>query len=156
MPYQRCSCVPVTHAVRKPPMPLLLAEVVVGNVAYFDDQLLIADRFIDCGDLEIDRRGPFVCVQAKGTDSVWSGITTTKRRERLFIQSAWRIDGSEVWRSTNQYLTDGLGTFFGPNTSFIACAIHELPFAPNLRPKINAAGIIAILKEIDAQGGPVL
>lgn len=142
--------------IRKTDMPLHAPEIVVGNVAYFDDQLLVADQFIDCGDQKIDRPGPYVCVQVKGLDSVWCGITTAARKERLFIDIAWRIDGSPGWRQKPQYLHDGLATFFGPNSSFIACAAAEQPFAPFLRPKVSAVGIAAILAEIAAQGGPML
>ncbi|WP_041942894.1 hypothetical protein [Variovorax paradoxus] len=137
-------------------MPLQSTEIVVGNVAYFDHQLLIADQFIDCGDMEIDRPGPYVCVQTKGLNSVWCGITTAHRRERLFIEVGWRVDGSPGWQQKSQFLHDGLATFFGPNSSFIACAAAERPFAPYTRPRISEAGIAAILAEIDAQGGPLL
>jgi hypothetical protein len=133
-----------------------MSEVVVGNIAYFDHQLLIDDQFIDCGDLSINRPGPFVCVEVKGDDSVWCAITTQFKRERLFIDQAWRQDGSPLWHSSDQYLQDGLKTYFGPSTSFVVCAQNEMPFQPHLRPKISQAGVQAILAEINAQGGPLL
>lgn len=137
-------------------MPLTESEVVVGNVAYFDHEVLIREPEIDRDDDNINRPGPFVCVQVKDSDSVWCAITTEWKFKRLMIEPAWRTGGTPKWRSDPQYLNDGLSTYLGSTKAFLRAAAAERSFAPFVRPGISAAGIVAILEEIERQGGPLL
>jgi len=137
-------------------MPLREAEVVVGNVAYFDHEVLLQEPDIDRDDDQLDRSGPFVCVQVKDMHSVWCAITTEPNPKRLSIETAWRIGGAPGWRSHPQYLNDGLSTYLGPTEAFLRAAAGEKPFKPYSRPAISNDGMAAILEEIDKQGGPLL
>lgn len=103
-------------------MALRLADIRVGAVAFLDHKVLLAEPGLHKGSDTIDRPGPFVCLQIKGKLSAWAPITSEHRPERLFIQEAWRRDGSDTWKTTDQYLTDGLNTWVGPNEAFVrAC-----------------------------------
>ncbi len=137
-------------------MALLQEDIFVGAVAYFDDELLLAEADIDGGDATIDRPGPFVCVQVKGLSSVWIPITGEHRPERLLIRREWRLYGSGKWKEDDQFVNDGLNTFLGPNEAFIRAGAREMPFKMYRRPCISDQGIAAILVEIDKQGGPLL
>ncbi len=137
-------------------MPLLLEDVKLGAIAYFDHHVLLADPDIDRDDDGLNRPGPFVCVQIDGDKSVWSAVTSEHRHERLLLQTQWRQNGSPQWRSINQYLVDGLGTYIGPTASFIRAAAAETPFVQYPRPSLTLDGVTAVLAEIEKQGGPLL
>lgn len=137
-------------------MALRLEDVFVGAVAYFDDELLMAETEIDGGDTSIDRPGPFVCVQVQGISSVWIPITGEFRPERLPIKAEWRLHGSDKWKEDDQYLGDGLNTFLGPNIAFVRAGAKESPFKIYRRPRISKDGVGAILEEIEKQGGPLI
>ncbi len=127
----------------------------MGAVAYFDHRLLLEAPGIDRNDDGLDRPGPFVCVQVRGNRSVWCAITGEERPERLLIAQEWRRDGSDTWRDAPQYLQDGLNTYLGPTDSFIAAASLERSFRPFRRPWITPEGVLAIIDEINRQGGPL-
>ena len=137
-------------------MPLQANEIVVGNIAYFDHEVLLREPDMDRNDDGLDRPGPFVCVQIQGSRSVWCAVTTTPNPKRLFIKNEWRQGGDDQWKHNQQFLVDGLNTYLGPNEAFLRAAINERPFAPITRPSIIATGIEAILKEVENQGGPLL
>lgn len=135
---------------------MLQGEIQIGAVAYFDHNVLLSDPEIDRDDDGLDRPGPFVCVQIKDGKSVWCAISSHARRERLVIADEWRRDGNQYWKDTPAYLIDGLCTYLGPSEAFVRAAAGERSFKPHLRPSITAEGIIAILAEIEKQGGPLL
>ena len=137
-------------------MALRLEDIFVGAVAYFDDQLLLAEVEIDGGGTTLDRPGPFACVQVKGSSSVWIPITGESRLERLLIKAEWRQHGSDKWKEDDQFVNDGLNTFLGPNDAFVRAGAKESPFKMYRRPRISSEGVVAILEEIDKQGGPLL
>ena len=137
-------------------MPLTQADVSVGNVAYFDHEVLLREPGIDRNDDGLNRPGPFVCVQVVGTSSVWCAVTTQWNPKRLYLNKAWRLGGDPQWQNSDQYLVDGLNTYLGPNEAFLRAAAAEQPFAPYIRPAIDPTGIAAVLVEIDKQGGPLL
>lgn len=137
-------------------MPLPLEEVKLGAVAYFDHTVLLSDPDIDRDDDGLNRPGPFVCVQIDGDKSVWCAVTSEHRPERLLLQPQWRENGSRQWRTTPQYLVDGLNTYLGPIASFIRAAAAETPFVAYPRPSLNQDGVAAVLAEIEKQGGPLL
>lgn len=137
-------------------MALRSTDIFVGSVAYFDDELLLSEEDIDAGDSEVDRPGPFVCVQTKGASSVWIAMTGESRPERLFVDPKWRMYGSDKWRQDGQYINDGLCTCLGPNEAFVRAGSKEAPFNKYRRPRISDEGIAAILLEIEKQGGPLL
>jgi hypothetical protein len=137
-------------------MALRVEDIFVGAVAFFDDELLLAETEIDSGGTAIDRPGPFVCVQVKDRSSVWIPVTGEFRPERLLIKPEWRQHGSDKWREDDQFVNDGLNTFLGPNEAFLRAGAKETPFNIYKRPRIKKQGIAAILEEIDKQGGPLL
>lgn len=137
-------------------MALRLADIFVGAVAYFDDELLRGESEIDGGDATIDRPGPLVCVQVKGSSSVWIPITGEFRPERLLLKAEWRLHGSDKWKKDDQFVNDGLNTFLGPNDAFVRAGAKESPFKMYRRPSISKEGVAAILEEIDKQDGPLL
>jgi hypothetical protein len=141
---------------RRQAMPLSLHEVAPGAVAYFDHEVLLADPRIDRNDDSLNRPGPFVCVQVVGKESVWSAVTSEWRAERLLIEQEWRQGGSQRWVDQNQYLVDGLSTYLGPTDAFLRAAVRRIALAPHTRPQVLEQGIVAILAEIDKQGGPLL
>lgn len=137
-------------------MPLTQAEVSVGNVAYFDHEVLLREPDIDRNDDGLNRPGPFVCVQVFDTSSVWCAVTTQWNPKRIRIVKAWRLGGDPQWQNSEQYLVDGLNTYLGPNEAFLRAGAAEKPFAPFTRPVVAPVGVAAILGEIDNQGGPLL
>ena len=137
-------------------MPLQANDVEVGNIAYFDHEVLLREPDLDRNDDGLDRPGPFVCVQIQGARSVWSAVTTTRNPKRLFIKREWRRGGDDQWRNSQQFLVDGLNTYLGPHEAFLRATAAERPFDPFVRPSITAEGVAAILAEIEKQGGPLL
>ena len=137
-------------------MALTEAEIQTGAVAYFSDASLIGDAEIERDDDGLDRPGPFLCVQVQEGKSVWSAISSQRRRERLVIRDEWRINGNPHWQETPAYLVDGLSTYLGTHAAFIRASAIERPFHPYQRPSVTADGVIAVLAEIEKQGGPLL
>mgnify|MGYP007002412422 CR=1 FL=1 len=137
-------------------MPLTEPELTVGAVAYFDHEILLREPEIDRNDDGLNRPGPFLCIEAREGRSVWVAITSQFRPERLLIDQAWRIAGSQKWRDEDAYLVDGLNTYVGPDSAFVRAASAERPFYPNTRPHVSLAGVQAVIQEVDRQGGPRL
>ena len=136
-------------------MPLNPREVKVGAVAYLDYVALREDPLVDDGGTNINRDGPFLCVQVVGDRSCWIPLTTQARPERLLIDKKWRQGGSAKFRATDLYLNDGLNTFVGPTTSFVAAGKDEIAFSAFPRPSVRSAGVSAVIAEINKQGGPL-
>jgi hypothetical protein len=139
-------------------MSLRRTEIACGVVAYFDHRVLIESTEVDRPDDAINRPGPFVCVQTVGDKSVWSGLTTKSdgRPERLYLRPEWRTGGEDRWREDDQFLNDGLATYLGPTSVFVAAAAAERPFGRFTRPHVTSAGIAAIIGAITEQGGWML
>ncbi|TRO11581.1 hypothetical protein EQ836_14900 [Ectopseudomonas mendocina] len=134
-------------------MPLSSNEIKVGAVAYFDQSILNSHKNIQQPTQQPDRPGPFVCVQVVDGKSMWSNVTTAFRKERLYLEKQWRIEGSQKWKKGDCYLSDGASTYVGLNEAFIEAAANETPFTTINRPQITAEGVNAILQEILARGG---
>jgi hypothetical protein len=137
-------------------MALRLQDIGLGVVAYFDDKLLLAEKSIDNGGSNLNRPGPFVCVQMKDGASAWCPITGEFRPERLPLKKQWRRFGSDKWKEDDQYLNDGLNTFVGPNEAFVRAGAKEVPFTQYRRPRVSADGVAAMLEEVRKQGGLLL
>lgn len=137
-------------------MPLLINEIAVGAVAYFDISLLNSDQRITKPQHPANRASPFVCFQTDGTNSAWAVITTQYRKERLEILKLWRQEGSIQWNNDTLYLNDGACTYTGPNQAFIDAAVNETPFTKINRPQITLNGIAAITPVVIARKGPML
>lgn len=137
-------------------MPLLANEIQIGNVAYFDHEVLLREPGIDRNDDGLNWPGPFLCIQVLGEKNVWVAISSHHRPERLLSQDAWRIGGNDYWRDTPAYLVDGLNTYLGPNEAMVRAAADERSFYPHRRPSVTSAGVQAVLEEVERQGGPLL
>jgi hypothetical protein len=137
-------------------MPLHLREVKVGAVAFLDYVALREDPAVDDGGTNINRDGPFLCVQVIGDKSCWIPLTTQARPERLLIDKKWRQGGSAKFKATDLYVNDGLNTFVGPTASFVAAGKDEIPFIAHPRPSVRTAGVTAVIEEIKKQGGPLV
>lgn len=137
-------------------MPLSPSEVRPGAVAYLDYVALREDPLVDDGGTNINRDGPFMCVQAVGDRSCWIPLTSQARPERLPIQKKWRQGGSTKFRAADLYVNDGLNTFVGPTASFVAASKEEIAFTAFPRPSIRVAGVAAVIAEINRQGGPMV
>jgi hypothetical protein len=137
-------------------MPLTLREIRAGAVAYLDYVELRENPEVDHGDTNINRDGPFLCVQVVGDRSCWIPLTTQHRLERLLIDKKWRQGGSPKFRATDLYVNDGLNTFVGPTAAFVAAGRTEIPFTAFPRPSVQTAGVEAVLAEIKKQGGPLV
>jgi hypothetical protein len=137
-------------------MPLAHREVRPGTVAYLDYVELREHPEVDHGDTNINRDGPFLCVQVVGDFSCWIPLTTQHRPERILIDKKWRQGGSPKFRATDLYVNDGLNTFVGPTSAFVAAGRAEIPFTAFQRPSVRTAGVEAVIAEIKRQGGPMV
>jgi hypothetical protein len=135
---------------------LSLKDVRVGAIAYLDHIALRAHPEVDDGGSNINRDGPFLCVQVAGGRACWIPLTTQFRQERLAIKAEWRKDGSPKFKASDLYVNDGLYTFLGPIEAFVQAGANETPFMAFRRPSVAPAGVTAVLAEITAQGGPLL
>lgn len=132
-------------------MPLLLEEITPGIVAILEPEKLLNNPEVQRREDAISfRSGPFLCVQVKDGKSTWLNLSTKKdqRGLRLELRTEWLLDGSEIWRSVPQYVSDARQTFVGPNEAFIAAGENELPHRPHLRPKVSADAITAVAAEM--------
>jgi len=136
-------------------MPLTFREVRAGVIAYLDYLILREHPEVDHGDSNINRDGPFLCVQVYQERSCWIPITTQFREERLLIKREWRSGGSPKFRSAELYVNDGLNTFVGPTSAFVEAGQAEIRFTTHQRPSVSAAGLAAVIAEIHKQGGPL-
>lgn len=150
-------------------MPLVLAEIAPGAVAYFDPDILLEDHRVGKPPYPAPRRGrvqngpvthpldPFICVEADSERSTWAPLTHQEkvvhgRQVRLPIPPTYR-SGSKKWLGETIFLNDGASTYVGPHESFIAAASREAAFTAIPRPQILPAGIANILNEVAARGG---
>jgi hypothetical protein len=136
-------------------MPLTHLEIAVGAIIYVDVQILHADPLVQItGDpvTRITSGNQFVCYCIKGEESYWTPLTGTTNPVRLKIRPNWVSNGYGPLQVGKVWLQDGKNTYRGPNTSFIAAAINELPFATS-RPSISTVGIGQILRAIRKRGG---
>lgn len=136
-------------------MPITVAEIRSGAVAYLDASTLNDDPEVTNPEHPTTRNGPFVCFAVNGQRSGWAPISTQFREERLLIEESWRLSGAGAWRNADQYLNDGLTTYVGPNASFAGASQNTDTFRAANRPRVNAEGVAAILAEIQNQGGNV-
>lgn len=128
-------------------MPLAVAEIIAGNVAILDGDMLIADPDVQNGDHGFIGKRPFLCIDANEEDCSWMLLTTQVNRKRLLLDK-WKIPGSVQWMAQPQYLHDARKIFRGPKTSFIGASIGELPHNPHPRPKISDEGVSSVKAEI--------
>lgn len=153
---------PASHSVALSPPPAIgirracieVDEIAAGIVVRLDPITLTADpRVINTQVPPAGRSGPFVCVAADAEElTVWAGLTTGKRRERLPIKPEWRSGGYRRWRQTPQFLTDGASLWCGPRHAFVVASYQERATRSQNRARISAAGLAAIRREIGAQG----
>lgn len=140
-------------------MPLTADEIEPGIVAIFDAATLSGDKRVQHEDLGTNfRSGPFLCVDVNGGASRWVAITkkSDRRGLRLSLNEAWRIDGSELWRTEPQWINDARKPFIGPNEAFVDAAATELPHRPHNRPRISLEGLAAIRAELRKYLAPSL
>ena len=57
----------------------------------------------------------------------------------------WLLEGSDLWRSTPQFVNDARKPFIGPNTVFVLAGANELPHRPHLRPLVSKEGVAAAI-----------
>jgi hypothetical protein len=141
-------------------VPLDPKEVVPGAVAILDAGSLVKDKRVETNREGggTFRPGPFVCVQVKGDRCLWLNITSQvdKRGLRLELKKEWRLEGSAVWQTGDQYIGDARKPFMGPISAFVDAGSKELPHRPHKRPLISADGIAAIEVELKKYGAPSL
>lgn len=141
-------------------MPAIAAdEVSAGIVVFLDTAVLRARRdlvWTGTGRDTVDSR-LFVCTDLAGDSSEWSPLTTTYRRERLFVDRTWRGGGDPdcsggwpQWQLAEQYLQDGASTVTGPNEAFVA-ASHLECTTPATRSRVSNDGLAAIREEMRVQ-----
>ncbi|HEX8988151.1 MAG TPA: hypothetical protein VF816_09320 [Rhodocyclaceae bacterium] len=132
-------------------------EIAVGIVAYFDPNILTNPGMgITPSNSQLNRAGPFVCVQIEGTQSAWCEITSAYRPERVEILPEWRRGGSWNWNNNAQYINDCRTPYLGPTASFIQAAAAEIDFTTCARPSVTQEGIQVILTQIQLLGGQLL
>ncbi|MCW1983610.1 hypothetical protein FHY25_003667 [Xanthomonas arboricola] len=132
-------------------MPLEENEIVPGVVAILDAASLNDNPDITCGDdKHVFRSGPFLCVQAKNGNSAWVSLTSQRdpRGLRLELRQEWRLEGSDVWRHSAQFVHDARKAFVGPNLAFVTAGAKELPHQPHNRPQVSEVGVAAVLSEM--------
>ena len=140
-------------------MPLLPEEIVLGVVAILEPEKLLSNpNVLRRKDAPSFRSGPFMCVQVSDGKSTWLNISTKKdaRGLRLELRTEWLLDGSEIWRSTPQFVSDARQTFVGPNEAFVAAGVNELPHRPHLRPRVSPEAVEAAAAEIKKYGANAL
>lgn len=131
---------------------LVLSEIVVGLVAFLDQDQLNGDPEVH---KSLPQRygclRPFVCVWSDRGESQWLPLTTKMRPERLRIERPWRSGGEVCWRIGDEhYLNDGANVYTGPSSRFVAASHSERTTARN-RARLSSEGIAAILVEIERQ-----
>ncbi|MBH3399156.1 hypothetical protein I5S60_06205 [Pseudomonas fluorescens] len=128
-------------------MSLGIGEISEGVVAILDGEALVNDPSITTTEIAQVGMRPFVCVRAKDGNSIWLEITTRWSQPRLCLNK-WKVPGSDKWMEDDQYLQDARKYFAGPNSSFVAASVKELPHKPHARPSISSDGVEAIGKQI--------
>jgi hypothetical protein len=134
-------------------MPLSAAEIRPGVVAYLNAASLNIDPAVSRPQSPTPRNGPFLCFAVNGSNTGWTPISNQVRAERLLIEPAWRLGGGDAWQHTDQYLNDGATTYIGPKASFVTAAATTDKYNAQGRPRVSAAGVAAVLQEVQAQGG---
>ncbi|XVJ46845.1 hypothetical protein ACDZ94_20295 [Pseudomonas sp. UBT] len=129
-------------------MPLSSEEIVRGNVAILNGDLLLIDPLVQSGDHGRIGKRPFLCLKSEGGNSRWMLLTTQISPKRLSLDK-WKLPGSAKWMSDNQYLHDARKIFIGPNESFMAAALEELPHRPHRRPSLSEDGVVAVELEVE-------
>ena len=137
-------------------MPLLLEEISVGVVAYFDVKKLNRDQRITPPAHPTNRNGPFLCVQLVEGRSTWTALTWKFREERLFIKPEWRDGGTEAWNNRTPYINDGAITYIGENGAFVEASAIADTYMPETRQRVNAAGVEAALIVIARRNGALM
>jgi|JI10StandDraft_1071094.scaffolds.fasta_scaffold806055_2 hypothetical protein len=136
-------------------MPLAVEEIVPGAVAILESAPLLGNPDVTYADDQGPfRPGPFLCVAVK--DGVCQWLHLTSRRDprglRLEIRPEWRLEGSQIWRNTPQYVSDARKPFAGPFVHFVAAGANELPHRPHNRPHVSAEGVTAAVGEMARYG----
>lgn len=136
-------------------MPLTLAEIQPGAIAYFDVGVLHGDAaVVVTGDpVQRDVTGnQFVCYKTKAGTSFWSPLTATFKFSRTRIKPSWVTHGYGPLAVGRVWLQDGKNTYRGPDASFVAASATEHAFDV-ARPVLSAAAIAAIRQAIEVRGG---
>ncbi len=136
-------------------MPLELTEITPGAVAILESgPLLTNPAVVQPEDQAPFRAGPFLCVAVKDGLCMWLHLTSRKddRGLRLELIGNWRLEGSEIWRQTPQYVGDARKPFTGPLLAFVAAAARELPHQPHKRPHVSVDGVAAAIAEMRRYG----
>lgn len=134
-------------------MSITLAEVVCGVVAYFDVVMLNADARVTKPAAPTPRNGPFMCFEVDDYRSGWAPLTWQSKVERIEIEPAWRTGGTEAWKKNTPYLNDGATTYVGPTEAFVDAARSADTYRTETRQFVSAAGVTAVLSEINRRGG---
>jgi hypothetical protein len=147
--------IPTRSPGRRPltPLPIAVEEIGPGLVARLDPRILSADRRVmNTQDPPVSRPGLFLCVEIEDQFSVWAGVTSRWRDQRLHLRPAWRSGGYRRWRLTEQYLVDGASLWRGPNDAFSAASWSELSSTGGRnRARLDGEGLRAVRIEIRRQ-----
>lgn len=132
-------------------MPLQSEEIEPGVVAILETAPLLNSsevKHYESG--STFRSGPFLCIQVKGNQSAWLSLTSRRdpRGLRLELKPEWRLEGSDVWRETPQFISDARKPFIGPLNIFVAAGANELIHQPHNRPRVSAECVEAAIKEM--------
>ena len=136
-------------------MPLAVEEIVPGAVAILESGPLLGNPDVThAADQGAFRPGPFLCVAVKDGVCQWLHLTSRldQRGLRLEVRSEWRLEGSQIWRSTPQYIGDARKPFSGPLACFVTAGANELPHRPHNRPHVSADGVAAAIAEMAKYG----
>jgi hypothetical protein len=150
---------PTDTSIEERPAPGAVEQIAPGLIRPglvildLDPVLLLGEPAVICTANPATRPGPFVCVGLAGTASIWAGITTKYRLERLELLSEWRLGGREAWRTRRQFLTDGATLYKGPNVAFAAASWREVFSDPEELPRLTPAGMEAVARRLDAARG---
>lgn len=131
---------------------LTAPEVESGLVAWLDQATLNHDARVvkstpHPGEPE---PRPFVCFRVDGATSHWAPVTTSERKERLYLNPEWRSGGGPGWEARDQYLVDGANTYVGPTTAFLE-ASHGDWTEEGARMRLSEAGLAAVATEVERQ-----
>jgi hypothetical protein len=134
-------------------MPITIAEIVPGAVAYFDVDVLNGDPTVTQPASETTRSGPFLCFAVNGNTSGWAAVSTRWNKDRIRIERAWRSGGADKWLAEDQYLNDGSTTYVGPHDAFVAASRIQDKKTPATRPRVEPDGVAVVAAEVQRRGG---
>lgn len=145
----------MSHPPRTAPAvaPISAGEIKAGLVVLrLDPSVLSRDRrVLHTQDPPVLRPGPFLCVEVTRDETIWAGLTTQHRDERLPFDHQWRINGTKRWRRVPMYLADGASLWCGPAAAFVRASWDERGVGTERRARVSPIGLEAVRAEIARQ-----